>query len=258
LIRGVDMNGKTRIILNGAGGRMGREIMRLLSDGFRNCTLVAVVDARGLEAVPYPAFTSISDCDVEADCIIDFSHHSATGALMAYAVEKGLPAVVATTGQTDEELQIIADASKKIPIFRAANMSVGVALLIELAKQAAAAFPEADIEIVEAHHNQKLDVPSGTALAIANAICEVREDAELVVGRHENGKRRPEEIGIHSLRMGNVVGVHEIMINTGSQILTLKHEAVSRSLFAEGAPVAAEWLVGQTAGLYGMSDMLEK
>ncbi len=252
------MSKETRIILNGAGGRMGREIMRILSEGFRNCTLVAVVEARGLEAVPYPAFKDIADCDVEADCIIDFSHHSATASLMAYAVERGLPAVVATTGQTEEELAIIADASKKIPVFRAANMSVGVALLIELAQQAAAAFPDADIEIVETHHNQKLDVPSGTALAIANALCEVREDAELVIGRHENGKRRPEEIGIHSLRMGNVVGVHEIMINTGSQILTLKHEAVSRTLFAEGAPVAAEWLVGQTAGLYGMSDMLKK
>lgn len=252
------MSKNVRIILNGAGGRMGREIMRILSEGFRNCTLAAVVEARGLEAVPYPAFTDIAECNVEADCIIDFSHHSATASLMAYAIERGLPIVVATTGQTPEELALIAEAAKKIPVFRAANMSVGVALLIELAKQAAAAFPEADIEIVETHHNQKLDVPSGTALAIANALCEVREDAELVVGRHENGKRRPEQIGIHSLRMGNVVGVHEIMINTGSQILTLKHEAVSRALFAEGAPVAAEWLVGQSAGLYGMADMLKK
>lgn len=251
------MSENIRIILNGAGGRMGREISRILESGSSPCSLAAAVDAKGLDAVPYPAYTSVSDCDIEADCIIDFSHHSATAELMQYAVSRSLPIVVATTGQTEEELSMIREAAKKIPVFFAANMSVGVALLIELAQKAVAAFPDADIEIVEAHHNQKLDVPSGTALAIANGIKAVRDSSEFVVGRHENGKRRPEEIGIHSLRMGNVVGVHEVIINTGSQILTLKHEAVSRALFAEGAPVAARWLVGQPAGLYGMTDMLK-
>jgi 4-hydroxy-tetrahydrodipicolinate reductase len=143
-------------------------------------------------------------------------------------------------------------------VFRSANMSLGIAVLLDLARRAARMFPDADVEIVEAHHNQKLDVPSGTALMLANAVRSVRPEAEFVVGRHENGKRKKSEIGIHSLRLGNEVGMHEILITTGNETLTLKHEAESRALFAEGALAAAAWLMGKPAGLYNMQDLLEE
>jgi len=192
----------------------------------------------------------------EADCIIDFSNHAGTQALLEYAVRRNIPAVVCTTGHSSEELELIKSAAHKIPLFRSANMSLGIALLYDLAKRAAAAFPNADIEIVEAHHNRKLDVPSGTALLLANGIKEIRKDAELLVGRHENGKRTKEEIGIHSIRLGNEVGMHEIIISTGSETLTLKHQAENRALFADGALVAAKFVVKQPAGLYNMQDMI--
>jgi 4-hydroxy-tetrahydrodipicolinate reductase len=151
---------------------------------------------------------------------------------------------------------MIMHASKEIPVFNSANMSLGIAVLSDLAKRAAALFPDADIEIVEKHHNQKLDVPSGTALALANSIKEVRADATYNVGRHENGKRTKQEIGIHSLRMGNEVGTHEIYINNGNECLTLTHEANSRAVFAAGALKAAQYLLNKQPGLYTMKELI--
>ena len=137
-------------------------------------------------------------------------------------------------------------------------MSLGIALLVELAKTAARSFPDADIEIVEKHHNRKLDAPSGTALLLANAVKEVREDARFVCGRAGQAKRTPEEIGIHAIRMGNIIGEHEVIVGTDTQTITLKHEAHSRSLFAEGALAAADFLIGKGAGLYDMKSMIEE
>jgi 4-hydroxy-tetrahydrodipicolinate reductase len=190
--------------------------------------------------------------------VLDFSNHAATGELLDYCEQRRLPVVLATTGQTPEELARIGRAAGTVPVFRSANMSLGIAVLLDLARRAARMFPDADVEIVEAHHNQKLDVPSGTALMLANAVRSVRPEAEFVVGRHENGKRKKSEIGIHSLRLGNEVGMHEILITTGNETLTLKHEAESRALFAEGALAAAAWLMGKPAGLYNMQDLLEE
>lgn len=240
-----------RILLHGAAGHMGRIVRRLIEDrdGFE---LAAAVDASGADS----CLTLLDDFDGAADCLIDFSHHSATPALLAYACAKKLPLVIATTGQTEYERVSIAEASSKIPIFFSANMSPAVALLADMAAQAAAMFPEADVEIVECHHNRKTDVPSGTALLLANAIRAVRKSASLLVGRHENGRRKPGEIGVHSLRMGNEVGTHEVIIATGTQTITLKHQAMDRALFAEGALTAAEFIVRQGAGLYAMQDMI--
>ena len=154
------------------------------------------------------------------------------------------------------EKTMISQASERIPVFLSYNMSIGVAVMAELVRQAAEAFPDADIEIVEMHHNQKVDVPSGTALLLADRIKEVRPEAEYVVGRHENGKRRPQEIGIHSLRIGNETGTHEVMISTGAETLTIRHEAENRILFAEGALRAAEYLKEKPAGFYDMRDIL--
>ncbi len=243
---------KMRIIVHGAAGRMGNEVIRLVTSENSKNQLAAKVDAFGGDDI----FTSLDAFEGQADCIIDFSNHTATPSLISYAVKRKIPVVVATTGHTGEELELIRDAARSIPVFFSANMSLGVALLCSLAKSAAMAFPDADIEIVEKHHNRKLDVPSGTALMLADSIKEVRTDAEYVIGRHEYGKRSKEEIGIHSLRLGNVVGEHEVIISTDTQIITLKHEAQSRSLFAEGALTAAEFLVKQPAGLYQMRDII--
>lgn len=245
-----------KVIVHGAGGHMGRIICGMAEESKCGAELAAQISPE-LTADPAAGiYTALNDFSGEADVVIDFSNHSATADLLEYCTERGLPVVIATTGQTAEERAMIAEAAERIPVFFAANMSIGVAVLCDLARRAAAAFPEADIEIIELHHHRKLDVPSGTALMIANAIRDVRADAEFNIGRHENGKRRTEEIGIHSVRIGNEVGTHEILISNGNETLTLKHEAESRALFAEGAMKAAAFLCGKPAGLYNMQDMI--
>lgn len=244
------------ILICGVGGRMGREVAKLALTGMRGACVVAGLDVIPVDTQDFKSYTDWRMVEEDVDCIIDFSHHTGTEALLKYATEKGIPAVIATTGHTEEELASIENASKSIPIFHSANMSLGIALLVELAKTAAKSFPDADIEIIEKHHNRKLDAPSGTALLLANEIRQVRENAELVLGRAGQGKRRQEEIGIHAIRMGNIIGEHEVIIGTDSQTITLKHEAHSRSLFAEGAIAAAAFLVGKSAGMYDMKSMV--
>ncbi len=201
-------------------------------------------------------YRTLAEYTGPGDCIIDFSNHAATKALTSYAAERKIPVVIATTGQTPDEIALIKECANTTPVFLSANMSLGVAVLANLAKQAAAFFPDADIEIVEYHHNRKLDAPSGTALMLADAIKEVRPDANYVLGRSGYGKREPNDIGISAVRLGNEVGTHEVYISTQSQRLTLSHRAQNRSLFAEGAISAAEWLIDQEAGLYDMKDLL--
>ena len=176
---------------------------------------------------------------------------------MDYARSIGCAAVIGTTGHTEAEKALIYDAAKEIPVFFSGNMSLGIAVLCRLAKQAAACFPDADIEIVEIHHTRKVDAPSGTAHMLFNAIREVRPDAVEHCGRAGEGRREKKEIGIASLRMGNVVGVHEVHICTPSQTLTLRHEAGNRAMLAEGAVDAARFMVGKTPGLYNMEQLLE-
>lgn len=240
------------IIINGAKGRMGRIVDAAAAAGGHS--VVARVDfgyagGEGLR--------TLDEYQGPANVVIDFSNHAATAQVVDYCTKRGLPVVVATTGQTEEELALIDGAAKAVPVFLSANMSLGVALLADLAKKAAAVFPDADIEIIEKHHNQKLDVPSGTALLLARRIKEARPEAEFVIGRHENGKRTKAEIGIHSLRLGNEVGVHEIIIATGSETITLKHEAENRSLFAQGALAAAAFIAGKAPGMYDMRSIIE-
>ena len=245
-----------RVLIHGSTGRMGKILCERLSAGYPGLELAARVSPEEISDPANCVYASLQEVNCDVDCVIDFSHHTAVGDLMEFCTAKNLPVVVATTGQTPEEKQIIADAAKKIPVFFSANMSIGVALLADLAKRAAAVFPEANIEIVEKHHNQKLDVPSGTALLLAHRIQEALTDSVLLVGRHENGKRTAKEIGIHSLRLGNEVGTHEIIIATGTETITLKHEAENRSLFANGALAAAKFLEGKPAGLYSMQDII--
>ncbi|MBR3995079.1 MAG: 4-hydroxy-tetrahydrodipicolinate reductase [Clostridia bacterium] len=242
-----------RAIVHGAGGRMGKELLRLINES-EDFTLAAAVDKFGGENVDYK---SLSDCNTPADVIIDFSNHVLTKELCEYAVERNIPVVIATTGQDVEEREIMSETAKKIPVFHSANMSVGIAALASLAKKAAQMFPDADIEIIEKHHNRKLDAPSGTALLLARELKEVRTDAEFVLGRSGNAKREKNEIGICAVRAGNIVGDHEIIICTDSQTLTLRHEAHDRALFAEGAISAARYLVRQEKpGMYDMKNMM--
>ena len=245
-----------KILIHGSTGRMGKILCQLLNDGYNGLELAARVSPEETSDPAACVYASLEEVACHVDGVIDFSHHTAVGGLMDFCIARNLPVVVATTGQTPEEKAIIAEAAKKIPVFFSANMSIGVALLAELAKKAASVFPEANIEIVEKHHNQKLDVPSGTALLLAHRIQEALTDTVLLVGRHENGKRTAKEIGIHSLRLGNEVGTHEIIIATGAETITLKHEAENRSLFANGALAAAKFLKGKSAGLYSMQDII--
>lgn len=246
-----------RILISGMLGHMGREVEKLVRDGYRGAELAGGVDITAIEGVSdVPVASSFADAVNDVDCIIDFSHHSGTKALLDFAVEHQIPLVLATTGQTDEEKAMISAASEKIPLFFASNYSLGIALLVELAKKAATAMPDAEIEIIEKHHDRKVDAPSGTALTLAEEIRSVRPGSNIVLGRSGYGKRAPEDIGIHAIRMGNIVGEHEVMIGTQNQTITLKHEAHSRALFAEGALAAAAFLIGKQPGLYNMRSLV--
>lgn len=242
----------TRLILFGAAGRMGKEV-EAAAEKAGDIEIVARVDASGADG----CLPSLDKVTVDADAIVDFSHHAATKTLTDYAVLKKIPLLIATTGQTDEELGMIREAAKSIPVFFAANYSLGIAALIQAAKAIVKLYPDADIEIVEKHHNRKLDAPSGTALSIARAISSVREgETAFCYGRGGQMKRQKNEIGIHAVRLGNIVGEHEVLIGTDNETITLKHEAHSRALFADGALAAARFLFGQKPGLYAMTDLV--
>ncbi len=246
-----------KILINGILGFMGKEVRKLCDASYRGSEFFAGVDvfAKGEEENVYPSLEAVTNIS-EVDCIVDFSHHEATPKLLEYAISKNVPVVLATTGHTDGEIALIREASLKIPVFYSANMSLGIALLVELAKKTAEAMPDAEIEIIEKHHNRKIDAPSGTALMIANALKEVRPDSYANSGRSGQGKRTKNEIGIHAIRMGNIVGEHEVIIGTENQTITLRHEAHSRALFAEGALAAAAFIADKPAGLYDMKSLV--
>ena len=237
-----------RAILCGANGAMGK-----LIDGILGEEVAGRVSIDGENGVP----KTFEELDTTGDIVIDFSHHTAIADVLSYAISHNCAAVIGTTGHTAEEKALIYDAAEKIPVFFSGNMSLGIAVLCRIAKQAAAFFPDADIEIVEVHHNRKVDAPSGTALMLFNAIQEVRPNAVANCGRAGEGKRTKDEIGIASLRLGNVVGVHEVHIHTATQSLTLRHEAITRAMLAEGAVDAARFMEGKGPGLYQMNQILE-
>ena len=243
-----------KIILTGYTGHMGREV-RICAEAAENCEITAGVDpmipfSEGICVKTFP------ECTAEADVIIDFSHHSMTNDLLDFAEKRNLPVVLATTGQTEAEKARIRTAGERIPLFLAANYSLGIAVLSDLVRRAAALYPDGEIEIVEQHHDRKLDAPSGTALSLFSVVREVRPEATACCGRSGQGKRTKDEVGIHAIRMGNIVGVHEVMIGTQNERITLKHEAFSRGVFAEGSLKAAAFLIGKPAGIYDMKDLL--
>ena len=246
-----------KILIAGALGYMGREVAaQAKALGFEVACGVDVVPG----AADFPLYTTFEDCP-PVDVIVDFSTWKPGADLLTYALKHRIPAVIATTGLSEEQLAAIDDAAKVIPIFRSGNMSLGIALLRALAKKAAAVLGENfDIEIVEAHHNRKADAPSGTALMLLDAVkagCE--SEREAVFGRHgRDCKRQPKEIGVHALRGGTVTGEHEVCFFGTSERVKISHSAENRSVFAAGALKAAAFLVGQQPGMYSMDDVVGK
>lgn len=237
-----------RAVVCGANGAMGKLICGIL--GEETVGRVSIDRENGVPGT----FEELGK--VEADVVIDFSHHTAVGSVLEYAKLIGAAAVIGTTGHTEEEKALICEAAKEIPVFFSGNVSLGIGVLCRLAKEAARYFPDADIEIVEIHHTRKVDAPSGTAHMLFNAVKEVRPNAVENCGRAGEGKRTKDEIGISSLRMGNVVGVHEVHICTPTQSLTLRHDAFTRGMLADGAVDAARFMLGKPKGLYNMESLL--
>ena len=245
------------IMLSGANGKMGKVITRLAAD-MEDINICAGVDIN-TESDAFPVFKSPYDFDGTPDVIIDFSHPSVFDTLMDYAVEKGVAIIMATTGLSEENRARLVTESSKIPVFFSANMSLGVNLLIDLAKKATAILEENfDIEIIERHHNQKIDAPSGTALAIADAIADVAIGSKnYVYDRHSVRKKRSkDEIGIHAVRGGTIVGQHDVIFAGRDEVITLSHSATSKEVFAVGAIRAAKFIASKASGLYDMNDIM--
>ncbi len=248
----------TKIIMNGCNGKMGQVISRLVSED-DSCEIVAGFDVNDNIENTYPVFTNPDDFTGDADVVIDFSHPSALTNVLNYCKKRNLPVILATTGFSDEQKKEFNDASKEIPVFFSANMSLGINLLIDLAKKATKLLEgNFDIEIVERHHNQKIDAPSGTALAIADAIDETLSfPAEYVYDRHAvRKKRKKTEIGLHAVRGGTIVGDHEVIFAGTDEVIELKHSAHSKEVFAVGAIKAAKFMTDKPAGMYNMNDLI--
>ena len=249
----------TRIIMCGCCGAMGRMITEL-AEKDADVEIVAGVDVRPNRELKYPIFASITDCDIESDVVVDFSRPDALADILNYCEERAIAAVLCTTGYTDEQVADIEDAAKRVPILRSANMSLGINVLMKLLKDATKVFGSEgfDIEIVEKHHNQKVDAPSGTALALADAVNDAADGAYHYVydrsDKHE--KRDSKEIGISAVRGGTIVGDHDVIFAGSDEVITFSHRAYSKAVFGKGALSAAKFMTGKPAGRYDMSDVI--
>lgn len=249
----------TKIIMLGCNGRMGQMITDMVKQD-DECTIVAGIDIVDNRDNGYPVYTKLADCDVEADAIIDFTSATDFESRMDYAVDKQIPIIECSTGLSEEQMDYLKKASEKVAVLKSANMSLGINLLMKLLKEAAVklAGDGFDVEIVEKHHNQKLDAPSGTALALADSINEAMDDRyEYIYDRSQvRQKRDKKELGISAVRGGTIVGEHEVIFSGTDEVITFKHTAYSRAVFAKGSITAAKYLKGKAAGLYDMSDVL--
>ena len=249
-----------KILMHGCNGKMGRMITEIVKNE-EDAVIAAGVDK--FTGIPndYPVFEEIAQCDVDVDVVIDFSNAGAVDELLDYCVKKSLPVVLCTTGHSDEQLKKVDECSEKIAVLKSANMSMGINLLLKLLKDAAKVLAPAgyDIELVEKHHNQKLDAPSGTALALADSINEAMgNEYEYVYDRSQVRKKRDaKEIGISAVRAGTIVGEHEVIFAGTDEVIEFKHTAYSRSVFAKGAVEAGKFLAGQPAGMYDMGDVIQ-
>lgn len=244
-----------RVIISGYSGSMGKVLTKCANED-SELEIVCGASKDDLD-VPFKTYHKMSEVEELADVIIDFSHHSTIDDTLSYAIKTKTPIVIATTGFNDEELTKIKKASNIVPIFHSSNMSLGVNVLVKLVKEAAKSLNGFDIEIIEKHHNKKLDAPSGTAVMIANGVKEVLPDSEYIYGRHgRSDKRSSNEIGIHAIRGGTIVGEHTTIFAGHDEVVEIKHSAQSKDIFAKGAIAAAKFLVKQEAGYYNMNNML--
>jgi 4-hydroxy-tetrahydrodipicolinate reductase len=245
--------------MHGCNGKMGQTISGLIAAD-PEVELVAGIDARDDGHNPYPVFTDIFQCDVEADCLIDFSAAAAIDKLLDYCLERKLPCVLCTTGLSEAQLARVKEVSGQVAILKSANMSLGINLLLKMLKEAAGVLVPAgfDVEIVEKHHNLKLDAPSGTALALADSINEeLDNEYEYVYDRSARREKRPKkEIGISAVRGGTIVGDHDVIFAGADEVITFSHTAYSKAVFGKGAVQAAKFLAGKPAGMYDMSDVI--
>lgn len=248
-----------RAIMHGCNGKMG-QVISGLAKADEQIEIVAGIDRYMGINNDYPVFDSIEKCDVEADVVIDFSNAAAVDALLEYCVEKALPVVLCTTGLSEEQLAKVEEAAGKTAVLKSANMSLGINLLMKLLQDAAKVLGPAgyDIELVEKHHNQKVDAPSGTALALADSINEaLDQEYTYVYDRSQVGQKRDQkEIGISAVRGGTIVGDHEVIFAGVDEVIEFKHTAYSKSVFGKGAVEAAKFLAGKPAGRYDMSDVI--
>lgn len=248
-----------KILMHGCNGKMGRMIAEIVKAD-ENVVIAAGVDTYTGIANDYPVFDAIEKCDVDVDVVVDFSNAGAIDALLDYCVEKKLPVVLCTTGLSDEQLARVNEASKQIAILKSANMSLGINLLLKLLKDAAKVLAPVgyDVELVERHHNQKLDAPSGTALALADSVNEaLNNEYHYVYDRSQvRQKREKKEIGISAVRGGTIVGEHEVIFAGTDEVIEFRHTAYSRSVFAKGAVEAGKFLAGKTPGMYDMGDVV--
>jgi len=249
-----------KIIMHGCNGKMGQVISGLIAAD-AEVEMAAGIDARDDGHNPYPVFTDINDCKVEADCLIDFSAAVAVDKMLDYCVSRKLPCVLCTTGLSEEQLKKVEEASGKVAILKSANMSLGINLLLKMLKEAAGVLAPAgfDMEIVEKHHNLKVDAPSGTALALADSINEeFNNEYEYVYDRSSRREKRPvKEIGISAVRGGTIVGDHDVIFAGADEVITFSHTAYSKAVFGKGAVQAAKFLAGKTAGMYNMADVID-
>ena len=249
----------TRIIMCGCNGKMGRVISQLVKED-ENAEIVAGVDISGEQLDTYPVFQKITECNIEADAVIDFSAPAALDDILSVGIAKNLPLVLCTTGYNEAELAKINEAAGKVAVLRSANMSLGINLLLGLVQAAAKVLSDAnfDIELVEKHHNQKVDAPSGTALALADAINEaLNNEYNYKYDRSaERVKRDKKEIGISAVRGGTIVGEHEVIFAGTDEVIEFKHTAYSKAIFGKGAVSAAKFLAGKPAGMYSMKDVI--
>lgn len=255
--KGKDM---TKFIMHGCNGAMGQVITRLAKED-PEVEIVAGIDINDRMDNGYPVFTNIQDCTVEADVIVDFSVAKAVDSVIDFAVERQMPLVLCTTGLSEDQLVRVEAAGKKVAVLRSANMSLGVNTVFKLAAIGAQVLAQAgyDIEIVEKHHNLKLDAPSGTALAIADAMNAVlnKEYVYKLDRSQERRRREKKEIGIQAVRGGNIVGEHEVFFCGPDEVIEIKHTAYSKGIFAKGAIAAAAYLKGKAPGMYTMSDVID-
>ncbi len=249
-----------RAIMHGCNGHMGQVVTGLIKAD-QDIEIVAGIDLADCRENGYPVFTNLRDCNVDADVVIDFASAKAVDELLKFSVERQIPVVLCTTGLTEEQLQAVEEASRRVSVLKSANMSLGVNMLLKLLKDAARILAPAgfDIEIVEKHHNRKLDAPSGTALALADSINEVldREYIYKFDRSQEHKKREKKEIGISAVRGGTIVGDHDVIFAGTDEVITFSHTAYSRAIFGKGAVQAAKFLAGKPAGYYQMSDVIE-